>query len=373
MNNKKTKSIKSLIVILICTFIVVGITTGVCLYNYYGYIQYKIDYLEDYFDANKTLDLSIEEATKESRNKESIEKYQKWVSYAYSSDTSNLTFRIPETKENINNEKVTDTNLTGAYFEDDVLHIPNYFDVSFYSFVIKSLSEDGKSDVYSLNYNFFFSNIEYNYIEDFDPQYIYMTFVDGTGAESDKALQDAIEDTINSGVSVGIVSRLCSQTIMNESNDTSLASFSLLDYANDAYSEDSDGIYYIYKNPCDSSYDNQTKFGATESLTFCIYYMDESNPKSFVNIVEGTFTPDKKENGNVIGYEEFLAKENLKYGYASRYYQENYNEFIKPRIIKTGLIAFAASGVVAGLFGFIWLFDYEKAEQTIKKSKKSKK
>lgn len=362
--NKKRKSKITLIVILINAFITLGITTGVCFYNYYGYVNYKIQYLEDYFDVEEEQNLS---------NKEKIERYQKWISYAYEDGTSNIVYRDPITKEEITNEKVTSDNAenVNAYIENGTLHLPKYFDVDFYSLVTKSLSADQTTDVFSLTYNFYFSNIDYNQIPDFDPQYIYMTFVDGIGEESDEALQAAIDDTIDSGISVGIVSRLCSHAILSENDESTLASVAMLDNARNVFEEEED-FYYIYKNPCNMSYDDQSTFGfSKEGLTFCIYYMnDELGSDSFINILEGTYTPELNENNKLMSTDDYLAKEGITFGYATEYYQDSYNSFVKPKLITTGLIAFGVSLLVCGLFTVVWLYDYNQEDKKTKNQKK---
>lgn len=365
--NKKHKSKVTLIAILIMAFITLGVSVGVCFYNYYGYVSYKIQYLEDYFDVEEEQKLS---------NQEKIERYQKWISYAYTNELSNITYRDPITKEQITKEKVISDNAenVNAYIEGNTLHLPKYFDVDFYSLVTKSLSQDQTTDVYTLTYNFYFSNIDYNQIPDFDPQYIYMTFVDGIGKESDEALQAAIDDTIDSDISVGIVSRLCTHSILNETNESTLASFSLIDNARDVFEEEGD-FYYIYKNPCNKSYDDQSTFGySKEGLTFCIYYMDEEKGgESFINILEGTYSPELNESNKVLSVDEFLEKDYLVEGYAMDFYQESYNSFVRPKLIKSGLIAFAISLVVSGLFVFVWLYDYNLEGQKTHFQKNKKK
>lgn len=361
--NTKQKSKITLISILIIAFITLGISIGVCLYNYYGYVSYKIQYLEDYFDVNEKHNLT---------NQEKIDRYQKWSSHAYTNSLNNITYRDPITKEEITTTKVSSDSAqnVNAYIDGTTLHLPKYFDLDFYSFVTKGTNSEGETS-YTLSYNFYFSNIDYNQIPDFDPQYIYMTFVDGIGEESDKLLQEAIDDTLDSGVSVGIVSRLCTQSILSESGESTLASISLLDKARNVFQEEDD-FYYIYKNPCNKSYDGQTTFGnSKDGLTFCIYYMnDEDGTSSFINILEGTYLPELNESGKVLSGSEFIEKENLTNGYSQNYYQESYREFARPKLIKSGLIAFACALLVSGLFVFVWVYDSFCDDSTLKTKKR---
>lgn len=362
--NKKHKSKISLIIILIIALITLGITVGICCYNYYGYAKYKVQYLEDYFDINEEHQLS---------NKEKIDRYQKWKSYAYTDELTYISYRDPITKEEISNSKLVSelARNNNSYIENNTLHLPKYFDVDFYTQVVQSLNEDQTDYVYSLNYNFYFSNIDYNQIPDFDPQYIHMTFVDGIGEESDEALQAALDETADTGISIGMVSRLCSEVILNKDGDATLASVALEDSARNVFEEDDD-FYYIYSNSCAKSYDDQSTFGASkEGLTFSVYYLDEEKgSSSFVNIIEGTFKPELNENNKILTTDDFLEKDNIIEGYSSNYYQDSYNSFIKTKIIWTAVISFIASLAVCLLFTFVWMYDYNQNINTNSNKKK---
>ena len=80
MNTKKVKTIRTLIVVIVCSIITIGVTVGICCYNYYGYINYKKLYLEDYFDQNEGTNLSTQEK---------IQKAVKWDADVYT-DKLNL-------------------------------------------------------------------------------------------------------------------------------------------------------------------------------------------------------------------------------------------------------------------------------------------
>lgn len=361
--NKKRKSKISLIIILVIALITLGITVGICCYNYYGYAKYKVQYLEDYFDINKEHQLT---------NKEKIDRYQNWKSYAYTDELTYISFRDPITKEEINNTKLVSEHAqnSNAYIEGTTLHLPKYFDLNFYTQVVESLSEDQSKYVYSLNYEFYFSSIDYNQIPDFDPQYIHMTFVNGIGEESDEALLAALQETEDTGISIGMMPRLCSEVILNKDGDTTLASVSIEDNARNVFEEDED-FYYIYSNSCAKSYDDASTFGySKDGLTFSVYYLDEEKgSSSFINILEGTFKPELNDKDKILTTDDFLAKENIVKGYSKNYYQDSYNEFIKPKIILTAVISFVASLLVCLLFTYVWMYDYNQ-NTTVNKKKK---
>lgn len=363
--NNKAKTIKTLIVIIICAFITIGATVGICFYNYYGYVDYKRQYLEHYFGQDEDSNLS---------NQEKIKNAVVWDS-SFFTNKLNVTYRDPATKEIITSTKISNDKSTNvnAYFENNVLHLPKYFDIELYQQVSLTTDEKSNKTQATNSFNFYFSNIDYNQIENFSPEYIYMTFVDGIGDESDDALDAALEE-MDGDLSVGNVSSIFSHSILGE-DSTALETFSIYDNARDVY-EKEDSVYYIYKNRCSKSYDNQTSFGATKEQTFCVYYMDDSDDgnKELIRIVEGTFNPLENEKGNIISSEEFQLLDFVEKGYNKNYYQEDYKEFITPKIILSGAITFGVAGILSALLAFVWLFDptttHNKNSKNNKKAKK---
>ena len=166
-----------------------------------------------------------------------------------------------------------------------------------------------------------------------------------------------------------------SYTIMSENETDMLATFSLYDNAINKFDEeDENKFYYVYRNRCNASYDDQTKFAEAKNLTFSVYYLndnDETDAK-LLNIVEGTFTAKLNENGKVPTAEEVFKQEGLTKGYNRNYYQDSYNEFVKPKLIKTAIITFVVAGLITALFAVVWLIN---PEEVVKKqqSKKNRK
>lgn len=361
--NNKSKTIKTLIVVIICSLITIGATVGISFYNYYGYVEYKRQYLEYYFGQAEESSFS---------NQEKIENAVKWETSYYTKEL-NVTYRDPSTKEIITKNKISSDNATNvnAYFENNILHLPKYFDIELYQQLTISTDESTGETKATNSFNFYFSNIDYNQIENFSPEYIYMTFVEGIGEDSDEALDEALETMENDGVSTGNVSTIYSYSLLGEESDT-LETFSIYDDARDVYAEE-DSFYYIYKNRCAKSYDNNTTFGTVKEQTFCVYYMNDSEEgdKQLIKIVEGTFIPLENESGNIVSTSEFQELTNVSKGYNKDYYQATYKEFITPKILTSGLITFGVAGILSAILAFVWLYDPKLA--TNKKGKHPKK
>ena len=363
--NKKSNKRRTLIVTLLCVFITLGVTVGICCYNYFGYVNYKILYLTDYFDVNGETGVTVEDK---------IERSMLWDSTVYT-DKLDVEYRDPNTKEAITSTPTTNeyARHVNATFNNYVLHLPNYFDMHLYQMVKEHVSEEGEVE-YTMTYYFYFYNINYNTIKDFDPQYIRMTFVDEIGENSDKKLEEALDDFNREG-ETGNQPEVYSHTIMSENETDILATFSLYDNAINTFEEeDSKKFYYVYRNRCNSSYDDQTKFNEAEKLTFSVYYLndnDATNPQ-LLNIVEGTFKAKLNDEGKVLTAEETLKLDGLMNGYNKNFYQDSYKEFVKPKLIKTAIITFVVAGLISALFAAVWLLNPEEiqSKQQVRKNKR---
>ena len=364
--NKKSNKRQTLIVTLLCVFITLGITVGICCYNYFGYVNYKILYLSDFFDVNGEVGVTVEDK---------VERSMLWDSTVYT-DKLAVEYRDPNTKEVITSTSTTndDAKHANATFTDYVLHLPNYFDIHLYQMVKESVTDDGTVE-YTMTYYFYFYNINYNTIKDFDPSYVRMTFVNGIGEESDTELEEALED-FNLNGETGNQPEIYSYSIMSENESDILASFSLYDNAINSYDEeDENKLYYVYRNRCNASYDDQTKFNEAKELTFSVYYLNDEDETStnLINIVEGTFKAKLNEDGDVLTAKEVLELEGLMTGYNKKFYQESYNNFVKPKLIKTAIITFVVAGLITALFAAVWVLNPEELQANAKKNKKIKK
>ena len=213
--------------------------------------------------------------------------------------------------------------------------------------------------VFIINYYFFFSNINYNTIPNFDPDNIHATFVEGIGEESDQLLQEAIDETIDTDVSIGNMSSPYLFSYLAENQKDVLATYTLKDTAQDVHKEDKeDQLYYIYRNSNNKSYDNKTTFGSSTGLTFSIYYMgkDSNNSPVMINILEGTFEPELFDE-KAVDITNYLQQLNVLTGYSESYNQPDYNTFVKPKIITSCAITFVVSALISAILGIIWTFE----------------
>ena len=139
--------------------------------------------------------------------------------------------------------------------------------------------------------------------------------------------------------------------------------------------EDEEKYYYVYRNRCAASYDDQTKFAEAKELTFSVYYLNDTDESGahLENIVEGTFKANLNDKGDVLTAKEILELDGLMTGYNKKFYQDSYNEFVKPKLIKTAIISFVIAGLVTALFAAVWLLNPEELHANNKKVKKSKK
>ena len=354
MKTKKAKH--TLIVVIVCVCITVLTTLGVGFYNYYGYVAYKTQFLDEYFVIHDKKTIS---------NQEKIENALKWESAYYIKNPGKITFRDPgvnpyPTKTPIGSEKLDgDVLNVNAYFDGETLHLPNYFDVNFYSQYVDFSNAENAEEKAKINYYFFFSNINYNTIPNFDPDNIHATFVEGIGEESDQLLQEAIDETIDTDVSIGNMSSPYHYSYLAENQKDVLATYTLKDTAQDVHKEDKeDQLYYIYRNSNNKSYDNKTTFGSSTGLTFSIYYMgkDSNNSPVMINILEGTFEPELFDE-KAVDITNYLQQQNVLTGYSESYNQPDYNTFVKPKIITSGAITFVVSALISAILGIIWTFE----------------
>lgn len=367
MNTNKVKTIRTLTVIILAVIVTIGVTVGICCYNYYGYLNYKHKYLENYFSKDENANISTSER---------IEKAIKWDFAGYSDDL-NITFRDPNTKDNITGDKLDNqyAENVNAYFDDNhVLHLPKYFNFHFYQLVSYYTDSESKDIVYTPTYGFYLSDIKYNTIENFNVKNYYITFVEGIGEEADEALEDAIKDLNEKGISTGSPFTEYYYS-MTDKDGSVLHTYYLYDNPDDVWEDDEDkegNDYYIYNNITATSYDGQTLMRESKGLTFLLYYMDDSDSgnKEVKSIIEGTFQPELKDGEPLTG-QEIYEKTNLEKGYNRDYYQESYSAFIRPKMILNGAITFGVTGIICGFLAFLWL--YEPKQDSKASSKNNKK
>ena len=367
MHNKLNKTKVILITTIICLIVTLGATLGVCLYNYHGYIVYKQQYLEDYFDMNNTKNKSSE--TK-------VENIIKWSASKYVVSPGTIEYRDPVTKDAITNSALTDGDALniGAKYENNTLHLPKYFDVTFYVQTFDSYNEDLDKDETTFSYQFLFTNINYNTIADgFAPESIYIAFIEGIGEDADASLDELLKEKESTGTAGG--SNPCTAWYYTlYSKDQTAYSFAPSDNSIDAYKdEDANKRYYIYRNNVIGSDDTNAAFGTTSDLTFAIFYLaKDGNKIVYKNLVEGTYTT-QKVNDSLLNKDNFADLESYEIGYGQSFKQESFNAFVTPKLIKDGLLAFVIAGAITALLGFVLTFNPEIEHAKKKPAKHNKK
>ncbi len=378
--NKKVKQKKIILTTLICLFITIMITIGIGFYNYYGYIGYKKDFLDDYFDID---------GTKKESNQTKIENAIRFTSNGYIVNPGNLNFYDLGIDGNEYN-KITDKKLESglninAYIKDGTLHLPNYFDINLYALRNTIVAEKKEDNEDKMNYYFFVSNIQYKYLsskyKDFDPKNLYINIFEGI---DDNALKNAsyfkneLKDPNDGDFIIGNACNIWSYTLTTEGDDA-YASYALYDNNKDNATDNyqfpkiyrfnvSKGREVVTddegkKETLDKSFDSQ------KGITFVLYYYDLNRNISDV-IVQGTYE-NEIVNGNILSIENIKNATNYQRGYNYNLNNAHYKTFIMPKIIKTSIIVFIVSLVFTGALGFIWTLEPKKVdEQNIVKKKK---
>lgn len=373
---KKTNKKKIIITTIICLVITIGITVGIGFYNYSGYIEYKKDFLDDYFDV---------ENNKKESNQKRIENAVRFTSNGYIANPGTLKYYdIGELGLEMN--EITDKPLDSgdninATFKDGTLHIPNLFDLNLYVQLNTATNDEGTTS--TINYYLFISNIQYNYLynvyPDFDPKNFFFTFVDGTDEESNKKITSTIEEVKENGdFDIGQLPSIWSYSLTTESDDV-YAAYSLIDNTENVTIKDNEypKIYRINitsttlsVDPGDGSGKTKVSFGSENGVSFLLCYYDSKNGLS-TPLIRGTYTAEMID-GKPITAETIQNVANYYTGYNTSYKNESYNSFIKPKIIKTCVITFVVSGIFTALLGAIWTIDMHSNKEKQPKNKKVK-
>lgn len=373
--DKKTKKKKIIITIMICLIVTIGVTIGIACYNYYGYIGYKKDFLDDYFDV---------ENNKKESNQIKIENAIRFTSSGYILNPGTLKFYDMGNKGNemneITSEKLDSGANINASFENGTLHLPNFFDLNLC--VVKNTvqSDDTTSDI--LNYYFFISNIQYNYLSemypDFDPKNFFITQIDGIDEDSKEEMDDLIaEIKIDGSFDIGNLPSIWSYSLTTESDDV-YASYALDDNTDNNTLENYKfpKIYRtnvssvtLSKDSGDGTGKTEVKFGSENGVSFLICYYD-SGLNISEPIIRGTFKTEfvdesPIEPSTISSVSQFYT------GYNGNFNNPHYKIFVKPKIIQTCIITFVIAGIFTGILGAIWTIDMH-ANPTTNTNKKSK-
>lgn len=376
--NKKLKRKKVIITTIICLLITIGATVGIAFYNYYGYIGYKGDFLDDYFD--------VEQKKKES-NQVKIENALRFTTNGYVANPGEITFYdigIDGTEYNeITDKKLDKGAIVNAYFSNGTLHLPNYFDLNLYTVRNTFTYEDETTD--TINQYLFFSNIQYNYLSktypDFDVKNFFITYIEGTGEESKQEIDQLIKTVNENGkYDIGSLPTIWNYTLLTEEGDT-YSSYALDDNI-DTTIPDEYNYPRIYrsnitritlaKDSGDGTGKTEVQFANQNGVSFLICMYDDVNDISKA-IIRGTYTPELID-GNPLTSETITKAKNYQVGYNESFKNPHYKKFAMSKILVSSSITFVIVGVFTGFLGFIWTIDLKsQTNDSVEEKQKSKK
>ena len=367
-----------LIPFIISILIIVISVTGVTIYAYKGYDTNKIRFVNDYFHYS---DHSKVETLDE------IESYNRFASAYYRKAGDEFTFNDIKS-DYVYNETPSQNSknfIDGATYKDGILHLDGWFDIIPYA--VSTYNSDTNAWVYT--YYFYVFNVNYRYQSLI--RNLNFCFVNGIGNDESEFVGtyklNTVIDEIKSGTYLGANgTNLPTYKFKSSRTDADgnpvIESESMYIYDDKAKGEFCPKGAYVYRltamSETLSDTDKETYTGERrwlsqlENATFSIYYTGEDStatkPDNFVEIVRGTFTR-KYENVETFNN---LSKANndVAEGAQSDLFKAGYGAYIAKRIIITGLITFAISGVLAFLFYLIWQDDVKKEPKQKKEEKK---
>ena len=353
-----------LIPFIISVLIIVVSVTGICLYAYKGYDTNKIRFVNSYFNYEDHSAQSTEEQ---------IKNYTKFSSAYYSVPADE--FKFTDVKSGFEYNETASQNsknfIDGATYANGVLHLEGWFDIAPYA--VTTYNSDTQDWVYS--YYFYVYNVNYKYASLINN--LYFCFVDGIGGDEDNfvgtyKLNAVIEEFKEDKYPGANGTNLPTYTY-NGKNASSYAMYIYDLNATGSFAEKDDKVYRLISlSETLSTSDKET---LTESrwlyqmknATFSIFYSGEESsssisPENLIEIVRGTYT-SKYEKGSDFNAAASVKDSGVYEGYAEDLNKAGYGKFIFTRILITGLITFAISGVLAVLFYLIWQDSPEEAEE----------
>lgn len=376
--NKKLKKKKVIITTIICLLITIGATIGIACYNYYGYIGYKGDFLDDYFD--------IEQKKKES-NQVKIENALRFTTNGYIANPGEIKFydigKDGTEYNEITDKKLDNGSIVNAYFSNGTLHLPNYFDLNMYTVRNTFTYESETTD--NITQYLFFSNIQYNYLSktypDFDVKNIFITYIEGTDENAKQEIDQLIQTVNENGkYDIGALPTAWSYSLSTEEGDT-YSSYALDDNI-DTPIPDEYKYPRIYrsnitkitlaKDSGDGKGKTEVQFNNKNGVSFLICMFDADNDISKA-IIRGTYTPELVD-GNPLTPETITKAKNYQIGYNESFKNPYYKSFTMPKLLISGSITFVVVGLFTGFLGFIWTIDLKSPEDTsVNEKQKSKK
>lgn len=375
--NKNLKRKKIILTTIVCLLITIGATVGIAFYNYYGYIGYKGDFLDDYFDV---------ENNKKESNQTKIENALRFTSNGYVANPGKITFYdIGEdgTEYNeITEKKLENGAMTNSYFSNGTLHLQNYFDLNIYAVRNTVVNAENSSD--AINHYLFFSNIQYNYLTkiypDFNLKNFFITYIEGTDEAAKQEIDALIQEIKKNGdYDIGALPSIWSYSLLTEEGDT-YASYALDDNIDSPLP---DTIEYprIYRtnitkvtlskvSPTGES-KTEVQFNNKNGVSFLLCVFDDENNIS-ETVIRGTYTPELVD-GEPLTPENMNRATHYQIGYNESFKNPHYKTFIMRKILISSSITFVVVGLFTSFLGFIWSIDLRPQPNTGIDEKQKKK
>ena len=373
MKNLKFKLVHFIIALLI----VAGSVAGITLYSYYGHDTNKIKFANEYYHVEDYKSLTA---------LEQIENHVKLSGDSYAHIVDGLSFYDIKSKKEYNATPSDNSknHINGATWENGVLHIPGWFDLTVYA----QTNYNSDAEEWTFTYYLYLFNVNYKTADMMDK--LYFCFVNGTGESGENELYgvtklDVMIDEIRNAEYGGPDGANIPQFSYTGKQASSNPLYIYDNGATGAGVTESE-VPYIYRLTSmtealstNSDLDDDITsrwFYELESSTFSIFH---SGSHGLTDAISNGTTDELEEivRGTYVNPYEDAEDFNSKVGDGVVFdgadgslYKVGYGKFMFWRLVIEGAVTFIVSGVLAILYYLIWQDEAE--EKTTKAPKKLK-
>lgn len=373
MKNLKFKLVHFIIALLI----VAGSVAGITLYSYYGHDTNKIKFANEYYHVEDYKSLTA---------LEQIENHVKLSGDSYAHIVDGLSFYDIKSKKEYNATPSDNSknHINGATWENGVLHIPGWFDLTVYA----QTNYNNDAEEWTFTYYLYLFNVNYKTADMMDK--LYFCFVNGTGESGENELYgvtklDVMIDEIRNAEYGGPDGANIPQFSYTGKQASSNPLYIYDNGATGAGVTESE-VPYIYRLTSmtealstNSDLDDDITsrwFYELESSTFSIFH---SGSYGLTDAISNGTTDELEEivRGTYVNPYEDAEDFNSKVGDGVVFdgadgslYKVGYGKFMFWRLVIEGAVTFIVSGVLAILYYLIW--QDEEVEKTTKAPKKLK-
>lgn len=373
MKNLKFKLVHFIIALLI----VAGSVAGITLYSYYGHDTNKIKFANEYYHVEDYKSLTA---------LEQIENHVKLSGDSYAHIVDGLSFYDIKSKKEYNATPSDNSknHINGATWENGVLHIPGWFDLTVYA----QTNYNSDAEEWTFTYYLYLFNVNYKTADMMDK--LYFCFVNGTGESGENELYgvtklDVMIDEIRNAEYGGPDGANIPQFSYTGKQASSNPLYIYDNGATGAGVTESE-VPYIYRLTSmtealstNSDLDDDITsrwFYELESSTFSIFH---SGSYGLTDAISNGTTDELEEivRGTYVNPYEDAEDFNSKVGDGVVFdgadgslYKVGYGKFMFWRLVIEGAVTLLVSGILAILYYLIW--QDEEVEKTTKAPKKLK-